>query len=211
MNIDKLKNKYDNLSDDRLIELVNEGGFTEEAQNVLKDELTKRGLYGEEQYSAHLLNENIKNNNPKQGVKGWLLVWSIKMIFSILIFIRFVIVDIIWYMNTDYSAIISKLPKFVYIMFYHSIFIYLVMCVLLIYPFIFFRKKKITIKLTQYLLLFSIIGGGMEILLPLMLLPNKISGMVDPFIFPFILYSFIDLIWLFYFKLSERVKNTFIC
>ncbi len=64
MDVLELKRRYDNLSDDEIMRLwASQEGLTEIALSVLKDEITKRGLGGQEfeARTAELAQELPKN------------------------------------------------------------------------------------------------------------------------------------------------------
>jgi hypothetical protein len=76
-----LKENYENMHEDILLNLKVQGGQTAEAQKLLDEELNRRGLTEKEIARLNLEAENEKINELN-GLRGWLILVGIGIVFS---------------------------------------------------------------------------------------------------------------------------------
>lgn len=86
MDVLELKRRYDNLSDDEIMRLwASQEGLTEIAISVLKDEITKRGLGGQE-FEARTaeLAQELQKNQQRFDRHQKHVVWKATIYFAII-------------------------------------------------------------------------------------------------------------------------------
>lgn len=86
MDVLELKRRYDNLSDDEIMRLwAGQEGLTEIAVSVLKDEITKRGLGGQE-FEARTaeLAQELQENQQRFDRHQKHVVWKATIYFAII-------------------------------------------------------------------------------------------------------------------------------
>lgn len=209
-----LKENYENMHDDMLLNLKTRGGQTAEAKILLDAELNRRGFTQETAIQTNLEAATEKINQPN-GLRGWLILVGIGIVFSP-IKIGFSIVRTYAQIINDgtwqkFSSIDSPnyIPHFQSLMLGEVIFNLCMMIALIYLIYLFGSKSKKFPKFFIAVSAISIVAIPLDSFLAALVFDDvKVFDMetIKEFIKSLLFFG----IWVPYMLISKRVKNTFV-